>query len=198
MKRWIALAVLFSGWAFVPCIQAQDQNDPLNHIEIGAFGELVRLSQTSTNLAGVGGRLSVNLTSHLQLEGELGYDFSQVFTENFSNSSGSISAVNSNVRLLHGLFGPKLQTKGPVRVFVTAKGGAMDFMFDPRSPSFSTFTSSVDNLRNGNVVAAFYPGAGAEAYIGPIGLRLDVGDEMYFSNGTHHNLRISFGPSIRF
>jgi hypothetical protein len=37
-----------------------------------------------------------------------------------------------------------------------------------------------------------------EAYIGPVGLRLDVGDEMYFAGGTHHNLRISFGPQIRF
>ncbi len=74
----------------------------------------------------------------------------------------------------------------------------MDFMFDTRPPSFSNFTSSIDNLRNGNINAVFYPGAGVEAYLGPIGLRLDVGDEMYFSNGTHHNLRVAFGPSIRF
>ncbi len=198
MKRWIALAVLFSGWAFVPCIQAQEHRDSLNHVEVGAFGELVHLNQTSSNLGGLGARLSVNVASHLQLEAEAGYDFSRVFTENFTNSSGSVTAVNSNVRVFQGLFGPKLQTKGPVRIFVTAKGGAMDFMFDTRPPSFSNFTSSIDNLRNGNINAVFYPGAGVEAYLGPIGLRLDVGDEMYFSNGTHHNLRVAFGPSIRF
>jgi hypothetical protein len=25
-----------------------------------------------------------------------------------------------------------------------------------------------------------------------------VGDEMYFSDGTHHNFRAAFGPFIRF
>ncbi len=43
-----------------------------------------------------------------------------------------------------------------------------------------------------------YPGGGIEGHIGPIGLRLDVGDEIYFNNGTHNNLRASFGPYIRF
>jgi hypothetical protein len=27
---------------------------------------------------------------------------------------------------------------------------------------------------------------------------VDVGDEIYFQNGAHNNLRITFGPSIRF
>jgi hypothetical protein len=179
-------------------MQAQERGDSLNHVEVGTFGEYIKFSETSTNLAGVGGRLSVNIASHVQLEAEMGYGFNQVFTETFDNGSGTITAVNSNVRLLHGLFGPKIQTKGPVRLFLTAKGGAMDFMFDTRPPSFATFTSSVDNLRTNNVSAVFYPGGGAEAFIGPIGLRFDVGDEMYFNNGTHHNLRITFGPSIRF
>ena len=48
--------------------------------------------------------------------------------------------------------------------------------------------------------AALMPGGGIEGEIGPIGLRLDVGvgDEMYFNNGTHHNLTVMFGPFIRF
>jgi hypothetical protein len=25
-----------------------------------------------------------------------------------------------------------------------------------------------------------------------------VGNEMYFADGTHHNLRVSFGPILRF
>lgn len=199
MKRWISLAMLFAGWAFVPCIQAQERGYDLNHVEVGAFGELLRISETgNTDLAGLGARLSINVATHVQLEAEMGYDFSRVFTEQFSNSSGSVTAVNSNLRTLHGLFGPKIQTKGPVRLFLTAKGGAIDFMFDTRPPTFSAFTSSVDNLRTNNVSAVFYPGGGVEAFIGPIGLRFDAGDEMYFSNGTHHNLRIGFGPSIRF
>jgi hypothetical protein len=42
------------------------------------------------------------------------------------------------------------------------------------------------------------PGGGVEGTLGPLGLRLDVGDEMYFNNGTHHNLTVKFRPYIRF
>ena len=140
MKRWMCLAALFCGWAFVPLIQAQDSS--LNHVQIGAFGEFLRLNQTKTNLGGLGGRFGVNLAPHLQLEAEAGYLFNQVFTESFTSSSGAVSAVNSDVRVLHGLFGPKLQTTGPVRIFVTAKGGAIDFMFDTRPRSFDSVLSA--------------------------------------------------------
>ena len=78
------------------------------------------------------------------------------------------------------------------------KGGFVNFRFDPRPASFNTFTSSVDNLRANNVSGTFYPGGGVEAFLGPIGLRLDVGDEMFFANGVHHNWKASFGPQIRF
>jgi hypothetical protein len=33
----------------------------LDHVEIGVFGELFRINQSDTNLAGVGARLSVNV-----------------------------------------------------------------------------------------------------------------------------------------
>jgi hypothetical protein len=70
----------------------------------------------------------------------------------------------------------------------------MDFRFDNRPATFDTFASSVEGLRSRNVNAVFYPGGGLEGHIGPVGLRLDVGDEMYFNNGTHNNLRVAFGP----
>jgi hypothetical protein len=31
-----------------------------------------------------------------------------------------------------------------------------------------------------------------------VGLRFEMGDEIYFNNGGHNNLRITFGPIIRF
>jgi hypothetical protein len=71
-------------------------------------------------------------------------------------------------------------------------------MFDSRPANLNTFFSSVDNLRAKNVMAVFYPGGGVEGRVGPVGLRLDAGDEMYFNDGTHHNLRVAFGPYIRF
>ena len=43
-------------------------------------------------------------------------------------------------------------------------------------------------------------GAGLAFFIhaGPLGIRLDVGDEIYGSNGAHNNLRVTFGPTLRF
>jgi hypothetical protein len=89
----------------------------------------------------------------------------------------------------------KLQfDKGPI---LTAKGGVDTFFFSKSPATFGGFTSSVSDLRTSNLIAAFYLGAGAEAFFGPIGLRVHAGDEMYFSKSVHHNLRITFGPGIR-
>jgi hypothetical protein len=171
-----------------------------NHGEIGVFGHFFRDSNTDTNFGGLGGRVSFNASTHLQLEADISYDFEQVFTEGFTDpSSGAVSFQESPIRVLHGLFGPKVQTGGgPVRAFLTLKGGFIDFRFDPRPVTFGTFTSSVESLRLENTSGALYPGGGLEAYISIIGLRLDVGDEMYFRSGTHHNWRVTFGPHIRF
>jgi hypothetical protein len=194
-KLILGFSALFAALSIVPALPAQD----FNHGEVGAFADYFRLGQTGNNFVGIGGRAGVNVTSFVQFEAEMSYDFNQVFTEGFQNTSGGTATfASSNMRVLHGLFGPKIQTKGPVKFFLTAKGGFVNFRFDPVPASFGTFTSSVDNLRTTSVSAAFYPGGGFEAYIGPVGLRLDVGDEMYFAGGTHHNLRISFGPQIRF
>ena len=37
-----------------------------------------------------------------------------------------------------------------------------------------------------------------EAFFGPIGLRLDMGDEVYFNNGGHNNLRLRLGRPSAF
>ncbi len=192
MKR-IALFLIVAGMGIVPVVHAQ------NHVEVGAFAEYFKLDATQSNFAGLGGRAAFNIVKNVQIEAEMSYDFNRAFTEGFTNGiGGSIITAPSNIRVLHGLAGPKLQTSGPVRLFVTVKGGADNFRFDPRPPSFSTFTSSVDNLRTNNVDAVLYPGGGVEAFLGPFGLRLEAGDEMVFVNGVHHNLKVSFGPTFRF
>jgi len=58
--------------------------------------------------------------------------------------------------------------------------------------------SSIENLRANNVTGILYPGAGLEGHIGPVGLRLEAGDEIYFAGGRHHNPRVAFGPFLRF
>lgn len=166
-----------------------------DHVEGGIFGEFYRMDQADTNLGGVGARLSFNVAPILQLEAEMSYDFEAVFIENFPDGSFQ----RTSTRRIDGLFGPKLQTnRGPFRFFVTAKGGATSFGFNPHGVTFGEFGSTVDNLRFRDAIAEFYPGGGVEAFLGPIGLRLDVGDEIYFTANPHHNLRVTFGPTIRF
>lgn len=188
----VALLLLLAGW-LVPVASAQE------HGQIGGYVDYFRLSQTKTNLAGLGGRLSLG-GPHLQFEGDIAYDFEQAFTEGFTNpSNGAVTLQRTNLRALHGVFGPRIQSsRGPVRLFLTLKGGFFNFRLDPRPATFATFASSVQNLRANDVSGVLYPGAGLEGHLGPVGLRLDIGDEMYFNSGTHHNLRVTFGPIIRF
>lgn len=191
--RRIAFIVALVGLGLVPSARAQD------HAEVGAFVDYFRLHNTSSNFVGLGGRFAVNLVKYVQIEGEVSYDFNRVFVEDFTNTNGgAVTAVNSNLKVLHGLIGPKIHTGGPVRLFATLKGGAINFRFDPRPASFDTFTSTVDRLRDDNVNGVLYPGGGVEAFFGPIGLRLEVGDEIYFNGGAHHNWKASIGPQIRF
>jgi len=181
-----------------PCAFAQ--NDPANHVELGVFGEYYRFSAGgNANLLGVGARASANVLPMLQVEADVSYDFQKAFSEGFtSTSGGAVTFSNSNVKRYDGLFGFKVESPGPVKFFLLAQGGATSFAFSPASASFAGFTSTLGNLRTTNIVAEFYPGGGVEAFFGPIGLRVDVGDEMYFANTTRNNLRVTFGPSIRF
>jgi hypothetical protein len=197
MKRIVVIIfALVASTFFTPQAVAQYKSSGSDHVELGVFGEFFRVSQTDTNLAGLGARASFNVTPLIQLEAEASYDFDQVFTE--TDVTG-VFIQRTNFRAVNGLFGPKLQTKvGPVRLFVTAKGGAVGFHFDPGPATIGEFTSTVGNLRSQNVNAVFYPGGGVEAFWGPIGLRVDIGDEIYFNNGARNNLRVTFGPTIRF
>ncbi|HXY24818.1 MAG TPA: hypothetical protein VEI73_09215 [Candidatus Acidoferrum sp.] len=192
MKR-VALLLLFSGW-LVPLASAQD------HAQVGIYADYFRLSQTSTNMAGLGGRAGFKLLPHLMVEAEMSYDFQQAFTEGFTNpSGGAVTFVNSNTKVLHGLGGLKvIGGHHAIRPYLTLKGGIVNFQLNPRPASVSGFVSSVQNLRANNVSGALYPGAGVEGHLGPVGLRLEGGDEIYFAGTTHHNARISFGPFLRF
>lgn len=192
MKR-VALLLFLAGW-LVPLASAQD------HVQLGAYADYFRLSQTKTNLAGLGGRVGYKALPFVMLEGEINYDFEQAFTEGFTNTgTGIVTLQRTNLRVLHGLFGPKFVAgHGAIRPFITLKGGFVNFRLDPRPVTIATLTSSVENLRINNVSGVLYPGAGLEGHLGPVGLRLDVGDEINFGGGTRHNVRVAFGPFIRF
>ncbi len=193
MRRYIAGLILL-GLALAPTASAQD------HGQVGIYGEYVRVQQTSTSMAGLGGRFALNANRALAFEAEMSYDFEQAFTEGFTNTgTGTVTLQRTNMRLLQGLFGPKLQTPhGPLRLFVTVKGGFVNFRLDPQPATFSTFSSSVANLRSQDVSGALYPGGGIELRFGPLGFRLEAGDLVYFNSGAHSNLRLTFGPALNF
>jgi hypothetical protein len=194
MKR-LAFLLLLAG-CVVPLAQAQDDE----HVEVGVFADYLRLDQTSNNFAGVGARGSFQLYKEIKLEGEMSYDFVQTFTEGFTDpSTGSVTFSRTNLRTLHGEFGPRVNIgHHRIQPFVFVKGGFMNFRIDGAPATVGTFISSVSNLRASDVNPVLYPGGGLQAHLGPIGLRLDVGDEIYFNNGSHNNLRIAFGPVFRF
>ena len=195
MKRAALLLLFITSWA-VPGAFAQDNE----HVQVGVFADYFRLSQTDTDLLGVGGRASFVAYKRLKFEAEMSYDFSRAFTEGFTdNSTGNVIVQRTNLRVIHGLFGPRINLgRHAVQPFVTAKGGLINFRLDNAPATFGTFASSVSGLRENDVMGTFYAGGGLEGHLGPIGLRLDIGDEMYFNNGTHSNLKATFGPVIRF
>ncbi|MGH9562058.1 MAG: hypothetical protein ACRD3S_11450, partial [Terracidiphilus sp.] len=171
-----------------------------DHINVGVYGNFFRLSDSDIDLGGVGARLSVNLMPRVQLEAESAYNFEAAYSQGFSDNNGTVTVSRSHVRSLDWLFGPKIYTnKGPVRLFATAKGGFINFNLST-SPSVTihAVSSTFQGINGTNTYGVFYPGGGAEAFWGPFGVRVDVGDEMFFNNGAHNNLRVSFGPTIRF
>jgi hypothetical protein len=108
--------------------------------------------------------------------------------------------VKSSVRPLTGLFGPTFYAgTGPMRAFVTGKVGFIDFSVNNSGVvSGTTFTNSVAGVGGSGTHVAVYPGAGLEGFFGPLGLRLEAGDEVYLNNGAYNNLRVTFGPILRF
>ena len=170
-----------------------------DHIEVGVFADYFNLSHTSPhiNYVGVGGRAAFNVRSTIQIEAEMAYDFRRNFTTTTSNGI-TTNFVTIGLRPLHAIFGPKFETSGgPVRLFGTFKAGLINFSATSQQGT-AGFQNSLNDVTTGNTSAAIYPGVGLEGFWGPFGLRLDAGDEIYFNNGTHNNLRVTFGPAIRF
>ena len=100
-------------------------------------------------------------------------------------------------QVLHSNVPGDLIETGAWRVFGTLQGGFIHFNTSNNGP-VTGFVGSVGSVTDFGTMGVFYPGVGVEAFAGPIGLRVDVGDEMYFNNGAQNNLRVAIGPQIRF
>jgi len=175
-----------------------DNGGHLNNFEAGAFINYYRLVApmgSDTNFYGVGGRVGVNVSHHMQLEAEGAYDPEQNVSFFTTDTSGAVVLTPSPVTVVHFMFGPKFQvgTSGPVRFFVTAKGGLINFA--PRN----NFAGQVNGITtSGDTFATFYPGLGFEFFAKFLGVRFEAGDEMYFDGGVNHNVYVTAGPVIRF
>ena len=203
MKPFAVLAVLIFSLAVPSFLAAQSTSSDYtnNHVEIGAFADYFRLSRTTPNInfVGVGGRAGFNVHPNIQLEAEMSYDFERAFVSPFTNGSGTVTTVRTRLRPLSALFGPKFQagSSGPFRAFVTGKVGFVNFTTTNENVP-AGFTSSLGAVTTGNTKVALYPGGGIEGFWGPFGLRLEAGNEIYFDNGARNNLKVTFGPVIRF
>jgi hypothetical protein len=192
--KWTVVSLTLALCLFAPSLKAQTGD----HIEAGVFADYFNLSRPSPhiNYVGIGGRLGVNVHPNVQLEAEMAYDFERNFTTTFSNGATTVF-VRTHTRPLHALFGPKIQTSGPFRAFGTFKVGFVNFSTSNQG-AISGFQGALGSVTSGDTRPAIYPGAGVEGFWGPFGLRLDVGDEIYFDNGARNNLKVTFGPAIRF
>jgi hypothetical protein len=193
MKRCVSVFIGLFVLAAMPLI-AQDSD----HVEVGAFADYFRFGAANPpqNFVGIGGRAGFAVHPDIQLEAEMAYDFSRNYTSS-SSSSVSSTTVETKFRTLHGFFGPKFQTgSGAFRFFVTGKVGFENFSVT-NSGAAAGFTNTV-GLTSGRTDFAVYPGGGIEAFAGPIGVRAEVGDDIYFDNGAHNNLRVTLGPQFRF
>ncbi len=190
MKR--VLSIMICAALFAPALLAQD------HGEMGVFADYFRAQATRQNLFGAGGRLSVNVHPNLALEAEGAYDFEQSQTQSANFATGISSTARSSLRTTHGLFGPKFQLgkNFPLRAFITLKGGFLRFGTNTGAATFQN--GQFTNFNNTDLNGVFYPGGGIEGFFKFVGIRLDVGDEIYFDNGANHNLKITLGPHIRF
>ena len=169
-------------------------------IEAGVLLDYLGVADTRTSNFGIGGRFGYRIHHNVMLEGELAYDYGISFDELYRNvANGSLAAIErTSIGVTHGLFGPKFEPRGGIRPFFTVKAGLIDFRFSPSLLPYSNVVSTIFGLRESRLNTAIYPGGGVEAAVGPVGLRFELGDEIYFNHGTHNNLRITFGPFLRF
>jgi len=200
MKRILWLVIACFAICAPAGVMAQTSSYSENHVEVGIFADYFRLSTPNPdiNFVGIGGRAGFNVHPNIALEAEMAYDFKRNFTTTFSNGI-TTQFVSTDLRPLTALFGPKFQagTSGPIRVFVTGKVGFVNFNISNQSAP-AGFQSSLGAITTGDTRVALYPGGGVEGFWGPFGLRLELGDEIYFDNGARNNLKVTFGPALRF
>lgn len=172
------------------------------HVELGVFADYTRqpLPNSPDNLFGVGGRLNVNLARVLQFELESAYDFKYPHFQT-TVQPNAIILNSSELGIIHANAGLKIQSPGG-SIFGFIKGGVNDYRSTSsiQTATGPPFGVTVVNLPDSSFAkGVLYPGGGLGFHAGPLGIRLDAGDEIIWLNGSVHNsLRVTFGPTLRF
>ena len=174
-----------------------------DHGNIGAFFNFTQLrdqgltQDSNLNLFGFGGRLGFKVHGPVMLEAEMAYDFEVTQTQTITVGSAT-NTVQTNVRMLHALFGPKIQTKGPLHLFLLAKAGLVNFgVSGPATPG--AINNQFGSIVNGDTNIAAYPAVGIEFNLWKVSIRAEAGDELIFLHrNTTNNIRATVGPQIRF
>lgn len=182
---------------------AAQSHDGTERGTVGVYFDYTRLQTVPLNLFGVGGRVGISVHRHFALEGDFAYDFNREATSQFCFGSGCVFGIvdvtNTGVRLFHGLFGPKVQTGGRhLRLFGEVKGGfvhmaAETTLTEQGNPIFIPVSFSSSETHG-----TLFPGGGVEFLKQRWGLRVEAGDEIFWSSGTHHNFKLMTGPELRF
>lgn len=163
--------------------------------EVSVFADYFRFAKANDlNMLGIGGRLSFNVRPNIALEAEGAYDFEQTA---HITIQGLTNPVRIDFRATHFLAGPKFQlgTNSSWRLFGVLKGGFVRFGITPGAVTFGNFPTQLSNT---DLNGVFYPGGGIEAFAGILGIRVEAGDEIFFSDGANNNLKVTAGPVIRF
>lgn len=169
-------------------------------VELEAFGSYgsFDVSPFPNNAVGLGGRLDVNLTRHIALEGEGSWDFKHPRVTIAATGTGTFEVSSLRLGVAHGNGGLKFQSKGG-SYFLFAKGGALVLEPDVRTtPLLGAVIGNEQRSETSFSEAVFYPGGGIGFHAGPLGIRVDIGDEIFWDNGAHNNPRVTFGPTVRF
>ncbi len=200
MRRlWLLLFLLLP--ATLPA--AAQSHDDSERGTAGVYFDYTRLQSVPLNLFGVGGRVGINVHKHFALEGDLAYDFHGDSTSRSCFGSGCVFGIfnvtATEAHVFHGLFGPKVQTAGTHRrLFAEVKGGFIHIAADSTltqqgNPVFIPVRASSSQTHG-----ALFPGGGVEFLKQRWGLRVEAGDEIFWSSGPHHNLKLMTGPEFRF
>jgi hypothetical protein len=190
LRVWLLLSILPSSFAVA------------QHVELGAFANYSHIDHPNTvsNLVGAGGRINVNLARILQLEVESAYDFKYPHVTSVQQQNG-ITVNTSRLGIVHANAGLKVQSPGG-SFFLFVKGGMNQYRTETQSQSVIATppTIAIVQFPDRNFSKGIlYPGGGIGFHAGPLGIRLDVGDEIAWINGSaNHSLRVTFGPTFRF